>query len=356
MGNNIFAYNLSGLTDYRIGLEALVWDEKELSGATTFVVSGSSTYPGYSNITSIVNWEKFGEEAGQRHFFVREEIRDIYESNTGQTWSAYTLEEKKILSKNFIVDKDKRDEVLTEEEQEKYNHYKLYHYISDDTIERLGELDYTITPKSIDYKKDINGKLHPKFTFSNGFLINTEYYETVNIVINPQTGLSDLVYENPILKAEFQYHVEADGYVSHRLVKRSWVKADGEYDTINTKDSTKYYTKKLARSEGVRRRENVIDEVILATGGLILMSHSGATSIPEAEAIAMPFLDSLDSDINKYVKGNTNPLIASILTSDTSVHDWLLTVINQEGNTIQQYLYGQLSAGVMDYAGVHGNV
>ena len=126
---NIFAYNINGQI---LGIDTNTWNQNDLSGNTPFMISTATTLSGYNNVSSIVNWDKLSDMVDYRHSKIRKEIKDIYVAQTGTTWSGYTTDEQKVLSKYFIVDKDKRDEVLTQEEQDNYNHFKLYDFMSDD--------------------------------------------------------------------------------------------------------------------------------------------------------------------------------------------------------------------------------
>jgi len=67
----------------------------------------------YDDITSNLNWSNIG--SGYYDYnFVRTQISLYTNSNE---WSGLTQDDKIIASKYFVVDKIKRDEVLTEEEQ-----------------------------------------------------------------------------------------------------------------------------------------------------------------------------------------------------------------------------------------------
>ena len=142
------------------------------------------------------------------------------------------------------------------------------HHLSDDVIERMGgELDYTVTPKSIDYKKDLNKRLHPKNTFNEyGYLIESEYFENLDITISP-LGFIEYNFTNPVLKYEANYSNGGDGYTQSRVVTRSWVLADGTYST-DTKTSIKIYDAIISREEAKRRRKNLVNSLLVDIVGL----------------------------------------------------------------------------------------
>jgi len=318
---NIFAYNISGQT---LGVDLVSWNDSELGENSPFMTSASTTLDGYSNITSIENWDEFGDSAGYRHCKTRKEIKEIYDTQTGTTWSAYTLSDQKILSKYFIVDKDKRDEVYTDEEQEGYNHYKLYDFLSDDIFESIGSINQKKAPKSIDYKKDLSQRLHPDFKFDNfGLLTGCTYYENLTVSYDSY-GFTVFTYDNPILNYVADYTFADNGYVTTRTITRKWYKMD---DTLSddSKVSLKVYPPMVARDEARRRRKNLINDLLVKTVGLIIMTSVDLTNINDAEADAIPFLKDISSSISAYyeygTKQDSNGNLCELI-QDISTHTY----------------------------------
>lgn len=298
---NIFAYNLSGQT---IGVDLKSWNSNDLSGSTPFAVSTASTLSEYANITSISNWDEYGGSVGYRHCKVRDEINNIYNTQTGTTWSAYTLSEQKIFSKYFIVDKDKRDEVFTDEEQRGFNHYKIYDFLSDDTFERVGSINPKMTPKSIDYKKELQVRLHPELKFDKfGFMTGCTYYENLTISYDAY-GFTVFTYDNPILNYDADYTFADNGYVSTRTIKRNWYMMDGTLSD-DSKTTFKIYPLMVARDEARRRRKNLINDLLIKAVGLFIMTSPDLDDVNEAEADAMPLLKEINSAISAYYEYGT---------------------------------------------------
>ena len=301
MSMNIFAYNISGQT---IGIDLSSWNSNDLSGSTPFAVSTASTLSEYANITSIPNWDEYGGSVGYTHCKIRHEIKDIYDTQTGTTWSAYTLDEKVVLSKYFIVDKDKRDEVLTDEEQEEYNHYKLYDFLSDDVHESMGSVNPKTAPKSIDYKKDLSVRLHPDYKFDKfGFLTGCTYYENLEVSYDAY-GFTVFTYDNPVLNYYAVYAFADNGYVSTRNVVRRWYKMDGTLSE-DSKDTFKVYTPMVARDEARTRRKNLINNLLVNAVGLFIMTSNDLNNVLEAEADALPLLKDINSALSAYYEFGT---------------------------------------------------
>ena len=232
------------------------------------------------------------------------------------------------------------------------NTFKVYEFLSDDAISKWGN-DFRVTPKSVDYKKDINGRLHPKYTFLRGFLTECEYFENASQVVDPYTGFTGLTYDNSVLKVNFDYYIGSDGYVSHRTSTRSWCLHNEEY-SVDTKVSMKYYEKNQAKKEGKVRRLNIVDQITLDTGGLIVLTESGVTTVKQAEELALPFLDEFDGEIDKYTKGNTSPLISGIVSASIIAYPWLMNEVpgSDPSTTIQEYVIYNLSGGTVENVGL----
>lgn len=97
---------------YRIEEQTvLVSDGTELPSLYEFNQSLRSNL--YYDITSNYNWLTIGQTMYDFNF-CRNQISLLTNSTE---WSGLTIEEKKVASQVFVVDKQKRDEVLTENEQ-----------------------------------------------------------------------------------------------------------------------------------------------------------------------------------------------------------------------------------------------
>jgi UDP-N-acetylglucosamine transferase subunit ALG13 len=68
----------------------------------------------YDDITSIENWEKYGSTITNDMNLVRSEIKALVDS---KGWGSMSNNEKKIATKFFVVDKSKRDDIATDDEQ-----------------------------------------------------------------------------------------------------------------------------------------------------------------------------------------------------------------------------------------------
>lgn len=312
-----------------------------------YILSEEDSILDYTDITGIISFDEVGPLLDLRHFDIKEEIEALYDENQ---WSGYTNEEKVVLSKYFIADKTKRDEVLTQEEQDAYNHFVLYRHISDDVIERMGgELDYTVTPKSIDYKKDLTHRLHPKNTFNEyGYLVESEYFEELNVTTNP-LGFHEYNFSKPVLKYVADYTNGGDGYTQSRVVTRSWVLADGTYSP-DVKVSVKIYDAIISREEAKRRRKNLVNSLLVDIVGLLIMTSPDLNDVDTAESDAMSFMHDIEAAISSYYESGTTPDAEGnpcALIQQVSVHPYarLDNFVPGTNDTvsIRMYLMGRLN-------------
>lgn len=326
-----------------VGVDVDSWSGHELSGNEPIIISLTSSISGYNNITSFQNWLRYCDDT---HHSIRLQMEYLYNETT---WENLSLEDKKIVAKYFLVDKTKRDEVLTQQEQDDNNYFKIYDLVSEDVFIFKNITNKFITPKSIDYKKEIDGRLHPKYTFdSKGWLTQCEYFRNLEISQNQQ-NFTIYTYSDPILLYTATYSIKPDGYVGYRTVTRKWYRLDGTLDT-DAKITVKYYEPLEARKEAIRRRQNLINNLIIETVGLIMMTNPNElTTTLIAEKDAIPFMEEISVGISKYYEyGNTtdtqgNPckLIQDITTSQYTRLNAYVPGTN-DTVTIRQYIISRL--------------
>jgi hypothetical protein len=297
--------------------------------------------PTYIDITNIENFEKYCENQ-----FVRKEQIKILLGEIG--WENLNNNEKKLVSKYFLVNKELRDLVLTEQEQSQYNYYKIYDFITEDQQENVNVFD---PPHSIDYKIGLKQKLHPEYIINDaGFLVECTHYSDINVTIDSME-IEHIQYNNPILKYTAEYYIGTNGLVNKRIVKRQWYLLDGSLG--EEKISEKIYTGIKSRDESKRRRQNIIDKLIGQTLGYIIFTSSDISTVTEAEIDSRGFIKEVSTGIQDYIEfgimsntpENPNLLITQITESlysrlenfiapDFSLREYLLNKLNYNLNNI----------------------
>lgn len=116
----LLAYKIDGKV---VNRDIFNWNYSELNGNQPWIASPIDI-SGYEDITSIQNWDNLSLHLNKDFVFIRQRIKEILEFSTidkeGQTVKysdRMTQPESVVASKYFLVDKTKRDECLSEEDQ-----------------------------------------------------------------------------------------------------------------------------------------------------------------------------------------------------------------------------------------------
>jgi len=141
--------------------------------------------------------------------------------------------------------------------------------------------------QNIDYR--IQG-YHKKFTFdANGDLIVIEYYK----------NFDGTTYSNLKVKETRTYTRDA---VFGLLVKRDmtieWFRSDGS--VIATKTTTKFYDSKKGYHANKKARKNIIEKASIYLLGVVGLADGKL------------FLRQVKSEINGYIKGDSQPLLDAV--------------------------------------------
>ena len=94
---NLLAYQISGQT---VGVDLSGWNDADLNGNDAFkiILSGTTVPSGYTEITSIENWNRFGLQVANDYSVVKFEIKDIAEL---LGWTGLTNTEKDLAIKYY---------------------------------------------------------------------------------------------------------------------------------------------------------------------------------------------------------------------------------------------------------------
>lgn len=255
-----------------IGKDITTWNQSQIGENDPFkliqLTSPIVIPESYEDITSILTLDDLGYELGLTRGTVKDEILDIF-SNDGNEWNDYSKSEQEVLAKYFIVEKSKRDEVLSDEVQEQHNNFLI-------VLDSVFDISATDVkpgklPSSINYKTELKDRITytPVFIIHKsgakaGLLDRTEYYK--NFVDSNNKG--DLIL---IVKEDYEIDNsdESLAYTARPVLSRikSWTfyKEDGSSVLLKSK-SKLYDTRRKRKIEAERRRNNVIEQLIDSVG------------------------------------------------------------------------------------------
>lgn len=219
------------------------------------------------------------------------------------------------------------------------NYFKLYDFLTKDAF-TYKNLNFSYTPKSINYITDVNIRFARKETFTRGFLTNVEYYESSTTGAN-----GELIFNNPVLNVNMKYHVNDIGYVTYRETTRKWQTLDNTYSS-DSKVTIKQYNGVMSREEAIQRRNNIINQLIIDIVNITYAYYYTTKTFNETELMVLPLLDELENDVNKYIKGNLQPLIVKVTNADNITHPWL-DIIVQGSTTLQDYMENKLLEAIL---------
>jgi hypothetical protein len=164
--------------------------------------------------------------------------------------------------------------------------YKIWNFVLESPSKWSSPLD-------LDYKKGLTVRLHPKNTFVKGELTKKEFYETASVNIDGSINFSNL-----ILKEENVFHRDLAGFAVCRQKTITWI-LENEQDGPDVKTTMKYYDGVDKMQEGVRRRGNLIDALIMEIAGMLIYFKTAQriaeTSDPSYQLTSIE----LDTEIQK---------------------------------------------------------
>lgn len=174
--------------------------------------------------------------------------------------------------------------------------FKIYKYLNDDS--KINYKNPWITPKSIDYIKDINVKFNRNDIFKKGLLTEVIYYDkTIN---------------NSIIKIDINYKIE-DGKIVSRETIRRWYMENGILSD-DSKITIKNYNSLNIKNVEHIRRINILNNLE------IFLKKELNNYENEIDFLFNVF----DEEISKYIKGNFSPLILKFQNIDYIKYYWLL--------------------------------
>lgn len=206
--------------------------------------------------------------------------------------------------------------------------YKIYDLIAEQPDRH--DLDKTVAPHSVDYKKGLTTRLNPKFTFNKGQLENVEWYESYDDATK--------AYDNLILSVDMNYQYNND-LVHKRTTTRTWYKRDGS-PSLDTKTTVKYYMAIEPVLVNRKRRQNLLDHMGLTLVGYL---YYFAGMIPaDGLATVTRLLEKHKTDADDFVRTGITNVITGITTESDAEFSWLDAEISP-GVTIRMYMINEMT-------------
>lgn len=200
--------------------------------------------------------------------------------------------------------------------------YKLYRYYED-----AGKPVY-----AINYKTELNTRLHPKHTVVNGELQLTEYYASATM--DAQGALS---YSDKVLEIAFVWNRNPLGFCYRRDASITYFLENGSAGE-SSKNTQKWYSNDEAISEGKRRRQNIVDSITMPVMGMMMATMSQTDE--EVIQLGRDFLKKHQASFSAFINESNTKIITDVVASDEL---WLNNPINDQLTTIRQYILSKLA-------------
>ena len=201
---------------------------------------------------------------------------------------------------------------------------KIYDWISVDEETNKFEI-----PKHVNYKYELNIRLHPVITsIVKGEVREIVYYESSTLQAD-----GTLLGTNPVIKESYVYVRDAGHFALNRTCTITWFKKDDTEHSDN-KVRVKNYSSTDAISEGFRRRQNIVSALQLPIVGLIMQT----TGMSQNDAIVAgsTFMEDYELEILSFVNTPKKYSFPNRVTAETN-YTWLDNDIGG-GVTIRAYI------------------
>lgn len=187
-----------------------------------------------------------------------------------------------------------------------------------------------LVPYEFNYVTGVNKRLYPIHVFDQGRIVTCTYYEDAT-----RQPDGTVVGTTPVVRETFVYVVDSNNFAQERTQTIEWFRNDGTI--AGSKVRHKLYGARESRDEGRRRRRNVADQLSMQVLGAVISSGEAA-DVSSALALVLPWLDSLNTPLQKYVESGSDELDAAVAAS---LELWLLAEV-APGVSIKAFILSQL--------------
>lgn len=213
--------------------------------------------------------------------------------------------------------------------------YKIFDYVR----EGVDHFD----PLAIDDKKDVLIRFAEKVTIDDrGFKTKIEEYESDVVTIDPVTLIRTITYADLVKCTDVSYVIGSDDALLSRTETYSFVKEVDNVDTLIPVGTPKVkgYTGVESLSEGVKRRENVINMLKQRTAYYLMLTEASVTNVPEAEVAAKSIGEAVAVETVNFISINTadNLITAISLIADVRLDN----IVDGNALTIRDVMMGTI--------------
>lgn len=211
-------------------------------------------------------------------------------------------------------------------------HCKIYRYLSPQTNWKVYE-----PPVEVDYRTDLDRRLHPERIFVQGELQQVNYYDDVTVEAD-----GSLTFTDKILTEDYVYVRDVALFAVSRTLTITWYRED-DSSHPTTKQMLKFYSAAEKVQEGKRRRGNIVDKLENMVAGYLLATElaNNGGDVQATLDMGRDFLKTYKTQIDLFVEGSIQDLYNDILADTT--YPWLDNVISAPSTTIRDAITAEIN-------------
>lgn len=267
-------------------------------------------------------------------YWLEQEYPDIFDGISQQVGKTYLS----IFTEEVLTQQQRNDitafyNALTVDDVIENLQCRIYTFLSD--VDKQHKNCLT-PPDSVDYIRSLTQRLHPVITdVWKGEVREITFFASVTV--NPLTG--EQTGTNPVVRENYVYTRNVDKIAQSRVMTIHWYRVNGTvHPAIKTRE--KYYTNEQAISEGVTRRQNIIDFMQIPLLGMLMQTIPCTYS--EAVDEGGLFFGQYVVEVETYKFSPRQQTLQTAITNDVTFA-WLDNVIDGNGTTIRDYIVDQLN-------------
>lgn len=211
-------------------------------------------------------------------------------------------------------------------------HCKIYRYLAPENNWKLFD-----PPHSVDYRTDLERRLHPERIFIHGELQTVNYYDDVTVEAD-----GSLTFADKVLTEQYVYVRDVALFAVSRTLTITWDRED-DSSHPETKQMLKFYSPAEKIQEGKRRRGNIIDRLSNIVSGYLLATElaNNGGDIQMTLNMGRDLLKFYKTQIDLFVEGSIPDLYNDVLADVT--HAWLDNVVIAPSTTIRDVMMAEIN-------------
>lgn len=191
-------------------------------------------------------------------------------------------------------------------------------------------------PIDVDYKTGLNRRLYRKESFVHGELRSVELFDATNTGADGWPAYTDL-----IVREDMTYVRDGIGFARSRTTTITWYLESGDaHETQKTLH--KMYSPLESQKEGITRRGNIIDQLSLVVGSIMIQVLPTNETYPDAQAkleVGRMWMQQNKLALDMFVQASKRDIVGIVKHATES---WLDVVIDVHGTKIRDLIINEV--------------